>query len=162
MFRKDDYIVVLDIGDFYTACAKNNYIFKQKENNNAIYPVCDLNGNKNNGNSTLTFDKNQSLKDWRYALPHEIEAYEQAGKPIDVTKLTTEPQYKYTNVYDIYTWICRCIQSCENPIQLCSANKLIRNFEKMFGQEYLDLSTGLRLLENSHWFKLIDQKYNEN
>lgn len=69
---------------------------------------------------------------------------------------------KYTNVYDIYVWICKCIQSCENPTQLCSANKLIQNFEKMFGQEYLDLSTGLRLLENSHWFKLIEKANNEN
>ena len=93
MFKKGDYVVTLKTV-IQTDCAKDNYIFKQRLTENSIHPCIDLSGSKSNGNLSLTFDKNQSLKDWRYALPHEIEAYEQAGKPIDVTKLTTEPQYE--------------------------------------------------------------------
>lgn len=87
MFKKDEYIVTL-IVDIGSHCAKNNYCFKQKRNSDYISPCLDLKGSKTNDNLSLTFDKSQHLKDWRYATEEEAEHYELIGKPYDVTTLT--------------------------------------------------------------------------
>lgn len=93
MFRKDDYIVILQSKYPSDKDFPINFIFKQHEDKSYISVYKDACGDKN-GWPILSFDKKISLEDWRYALPHEIEAYKQAGKPINVTKLTTEPQYE--------------------------------------------------------------------
>ena len=89
MFKKGDYIVTLrhTIG---TDCAKPNFIFKQREKSDYINPCCDITGNKINGNSRLTFDKRDCLKEWRYATSHEIKEYDRLNKPFDVTELKPE------------------------------------------------------------------------
>ena len=86
-FKKGDYIVVLKLGSVTTACAKENYCFKQREDDECLSPVCDLDGDKSNANQTLTFDKSDRLLDWRYATKEEIAKYNKIGKPYDVTIL---------------------------------------------------------------------------
>lgn len=93
--KKDSYIVVIKNKLIGTDCAKDNYIFKQRMDNYYISPCVDLKGGFNNGNTNLRFDCDDQLKEWRYAKPDEIEAYEAFGRPIDVTDLTN--QY-----YEIY------------------------------------------------------------
>lgn len=95
MFKKGDYIVVLDIGSFPTDCAKNGYCLKQRKNNKSIHPYIDLDGSRSNGNNSLEFDKTNNLKDWRYATPQEIDEYERLGKPFDVTKITNSENPRY-------------------------------------------------------------------
>ena len=85
-FKKGDYIVTLDVAT-KTACAKNNFCFKQKENTYSIKPLLDSYGDSYNANTSLTFDKLNNLKDWRYATPEEIAEYDRIGKPYDVTTL---------------------------------------------------------------------------
>lgn len=86
-FKKGDYIVTLNVTISHTDCGKNNYCFKQRENNVFISPEVDLNGYKANSNNTLTFDKSNNLQNWRYATPEEIAEYDRLGKPYDVTTL---------------------------------------------------------------------------
>ena len=87
MFKKDDYIVTLDCDYFITKCAKTNYCFKQREDSLYIKPVKDLFNDKTNGNNSLTFDKKERLKNWRYANENEIKEYERIGEPYDVTTI---------------------------------------------------------------------------
>jgi hypothetical protein len=86
IFKKGDYIVTLDVNDGIN-CAKNNFCFKQREDGIYIKPEVDLIGSKSNGDCIMTFDKKDSLKDWRYASPEEIAEYDRLGKPYDVTTL---------------------------------------------------------------------------
>lgn len=86
MFKQDDYIVCLEILT-KSDCSKKDYIFKQRKDNNGMHPYIDLEGSKINGNTSHTFNKLQSLKDWRYATFEEIEEYDRIGKPYDVTTL---------------------------------------------------------------------------
>jgi len=86
-FKKGDYIVVLKLGSVTTACAKENYCFKQREDHECLSPACDLEGDTKNANLTLTFDKSYKLEDWRYATKEEIEKYNEIDKPYDVTTL---------------------------------------------------------------------------
>lgn len=86
-FKKDDYIVVLKLGSLETACAKENYCFKQRRDDEWLSPACDLKGGTNSANMTLTFDKSDKLEDWRYATKEEIAKYNEIGKPYDVTIL---------------------------------------------------------------------------
>lgn len=89
MFQKDDYIVVLElknIGEF-TQCAKNDYIFKQKNDAQYIIPYIDLSGSDTNANDTLLYNKTANLLDWRYATQEEIALYELNGKPCSITEL---------------------------------------------------------------------------
>lgn len=86
-FKKGDYIVVLKLGSVTTACAKENYCFKQREDHECLLPACDLEGDTENANLTLTFDKSDRLLDWRYATDEEIAKYNEIGKPYDVTTL---------------------------------------------------------------------------
>lgn len=86
-FKKNDYIVVLKLGSVTTACAKENYCFKQRRHDECLSPVCDLDGDTNNSNQILTFDKSNKILDWRYATKEEIAKYNEIGKPYDVTTL---------------------------------------------------------------------------
>ena len=86
-FKKGDYIVVLKLGSVSTACAKENYCFKQRRNDECLSPACDLDGGTNNSNQALTFNKSNRILDWRYATKEEIAKYNKIGKPYDVTTL---------------------------------------------------------------------------
>jgi hypothetical protein len=101
MFKKDDYIVILEIGSFVTNCGKNNYCFKQREDGYYVKPCIDLAGKLYNDNPGLKFNKYDHLKDWRYATPEEIAEYDRLGKPFDVTVLDKkeEPKYAYEVVH---------------------------------------------------------------
>lgn len=93
MFKKDEYIVTLwkTVG---TSCAKDNYIFKQREKYDYLKPYIDLDGDGGNGNNKLPFNNPLVFK-WRYATPQEIAEYERLGKPFDVTELKSE-------IYEIF------------------------------------------------------------
>lgn len=96
MFKKDDYIVCLSFNEkISTACVKNNFIFKIRIDNKAIYPTIDLKGSGINGNSTLSFDKNQNLLDWRYAFIEEIEEYKRINKPFDINNVKINYKHDY-------------------------------------------------------------------
>ena len=96
MFREGDYIVTLKVKNWNKDnCAKDNYCFKQRLDSNAIFPVLDLLGSKNNGHDVMSFNKQQRLLDWRYATPDEIEEYDRLGKPYDVTTLKTPQKGDY-------------------------------------------------------------------
>jgi hypothetical protein len=86
MFRKGDYIVTLDV-EIGSDCAKDNYCFKIKIDHECVYPEIDLEGSETNGNDSMSFNKKQNLKDWRYATPEEIAEYDRLGKPFDVTTM---------------------------------------------------------------------------
>ncbi len=91
-FKEGDYIVVLKLGSLSTSCAKENYCFKQREDDQCLAPVCDLVGDRNNANRTLKFDKSDKLLDWRYATDKEIVEYDNIGKPYEVTPVDGLPQ----------------------------------------------------------------------
>lgn len=113
MFKKGDYIVTLKVQDNSTHfnCGRNNYCFKQKVDNEGIYPEVDLQGNSQNGHNMMSFDKKSWLKNWRYATFQEIVEYDRLGKPFDVTTLDridelTNPTYvkcieSYSGSYEI-------------------------------------------------------------
>lgn len=69
---------------------------------------------------------------------------------------------KSINPYDVYKWVEKCINSCISSKQLCAVNRLIINFENMFGGQYNDLSICLRMLENARWIYVIDTEENES
>ncbi len=89
MFLKDEYIVTLILKEKQTCCAKENYIFKQREDRTGIYPCVDLEGSCSNSNDSYSFGRLRNLLDWRYADLDEIEEYERIGKPYDVTTLNS-------------------------------------------------------------------------
>ena len=109
-FKRGDYIVTLDVRSSEAInCGKNNYCFKQREDEYYIQPVCDLKGSKDNGHNVLTFDKSEYLKDWRYATKDEICIYNELQKPFDVTNLPKVGDYitvekKYDNTKKV---ICK-------------------------------------------------------
>lgn len=86
MFKKDEYIVTLELEDYIDVCAKENYCFKVERNNEYLTMYKDLR-DVSNGHSVLMFDKSKKLLDWRYATQEEIEEYERLDKPYDVTTL---------------------------------------------------------------------------
>jgi len=86
MFKKGEYIVTLKIIPG-TACAKENFIFKQRVDSEGMQPCVDLDNNKSNGNASYSADKTRNLKNWRYANPQEAIEYERLGHPYDVTTL---------------------------------------------------------------------------
>jgi hypothetical protein len=93
-FKEGDYIVVLKLGSITTDCAKENYCFKQREDDEWLTPVRDLIGCGNNANRTLKFDKSDKLLDWRYATDEEITEYDDIGEPYEVTPVDSlPPQY---------------------------------------------------------------------
>lgn len=87
MFQKDDYIVVLELNDISTSCAKEEWIFKQRETQSSLCPCVDLKGSTDNSNGTLKFDKSYTLRNWRYATQEEIALYELNGKPCSISEL---------------------------------------------------------------------------
>lgn len=87
MFKKNDYIVTLEVNIIHSDCGKNNYCFKQRYDSSHICPCCDLIGSNGNANQSLTFEKSENLTNWRYATKQEIEEYDRLGKPYDVTTL---------------------------------------------------------------------------
>lgn len=97
MFKKDDYIVVLDSPkeDEYFP---RNYVFKQKMNHSYLMSQLDASGDEDNGWTRINFTKKDcdTNYDWRYATQEEIAEYEKLGKPFDVTTLQKKeiiPEY---------------------------------------------------------------------
>ena len=90
IFKKDSYIICLEncYGNFFL----KNHCFKQRENYDYLRPYLDCKGNVNNGFGIIKYHKTN----WRYATQDEIFAYEQLGKPYDVTTLlqTSEEKVK--------------------------------------------------------------------
>jgi len=87
-FKKGDYIVTLKVStESNTNCAKNNYCFKQRIDSKSIAPEIDLNGYALNENELLSFNKQESLINWRYATQEEIGHYDKIDEPYDVTTL---------------------------------------------------------------------------
>lgn len=80
MFKKDSYIVCLvgNSGSFL-----KNHCFKQRVNYDYLRPYLDCKGDVDNGWETISCWR----ATWRYATSDEIFAYEQLGKPYDVTAL---------------------------------------------------------------------------
>ncbi len=81
MFVKDDYIVNLKVNH---SQFRLNHIFKQRETTDILRPYIDCERLNNNGLGAISFDRENV---WRYAEPHEIEAYEYVREPVDVTLL---------------------------------------------------------------------------
>ncbi len=79
-FKKDSYIVCL--GGNSDAFLKN-HCFKQRDDYDYLRPYMDCLGNTDNGWGEIRHGN----KNWRYATQDEIFAYEQLGKPYDVTTL---------------------------------------------------------------------------
>lgn len=80
MFKKDSYIICLvgNSGSFL-----KNHCFKQRENYDYLHPYLDCKGDVDNGWGMIDCH----TTNWRYATQDEIFAYEQLGKPYDVTTL---------------------------------------------------------------------------
>jgi hypothetical protein len=85
MFRKGDYIVLLD-GPKHDDDFKLYYCYKQRENSPYISPEIDCHGSKVNGWKLHPFDKYYN-NDWRYATSEEIAEYDRLGKPFDITTM---------------------------------------------------------------------------
>ncbi len=86
MFKKDTYIITLELQNYTDVCAKENYCFKVERDDYYLTMYKDLE-KQSNGHSVLTFDKSKKLLDWRYATTKEAQHYELIGKPYDVTTL---------------------------------------------------------------------------
>lgn len=88
------YIVVLKLNSTGSRCAKEDYIFKQRETLDHIAPCVDLDGSNTNANTTLLFNRSDILADWRYATDKEVELYESVGKPCSIHDVKpTIPEY---------------------------------------------------------------------
>ncbi len=81
IFKKDSYIICLE--SCYGNSFLKNHCFKQRENYDFLRPYLDCKGNVNNGWGKIKYRSTN----WRYATSDEIFAYEQLGKPYDVTTL---------------------------------------------------------------------------
>jgi hypothetical protein len=103
--EKGEYFVTLQVeSSSGTACAKNNFIFKQREDADFSKPVTDTHGSSGNGNSCISFDLKKDLKAWRFATKEEIAEYDRLGIPYDVTTLKTESDLeKAARLYPIGT-----------------------------------------------------------
>ena len=127
-FKRGDYIVTLDVTSVVINCGKNNYCFKQREDEYYIQPVCDLKGSKDNGHSVLTFDKSEDLKDWRYATKDEICIYNELQKPFDVTTLPKVGDYITVEENDDNTKKVICKYSDKEDALRCKGPRL-SNFD---------------------------------
>lgn len=103
--EKGEYFVTLQVeSSSGTACAKNNFVFKQREDAAFSKPVTDIRGSSGNGNSCISFDLKRDLKAWRFATKEEIAEYDRLGIPYDVTTLKTESNLeKAARLYPIGT-----------------------------------------------------------
>lgn len=94
--KKNSYFVVLELRNIATACAKVNYIFKQKEDAEYSFPDIDLHDSTSNLNDSLLFDNSNNLKAWRYATADEIALYDLHKKPCSVSGIPEKKQdYSY-------------------------------------------------------------------
>ena len=80
MFKKDDYIVLID---HFSNSFQRNYIFKQREPFPYLRDYLD-NTLVNNGRSDIN-NKSGINRSWRYATKNEIDYYDLIGKPFDTT-----------------------------------------------------------------------------
>jgi hypothetical protein len=103
--EKGEYFVTLQVeSSSGTACAKNNFVFKQREDAAYSKPVTDTRGSSGNGNSCISFDLKKDLKAWRFATKEEIAEYDRLGIPYDVTTLKTKSNLeKAARLYPIGT-----------------------------------------------------------
>lgn len=86
MFRKNDYIVILTT---HSTTFKENYIFKQRRDQDFLSVEKDCEGDLNGTTLTSFIDSN-----WRYATKEEIEKYNELNYPFDVTKLINKKEEK--------------------------------------------------------------------
>jgi len=94
--EKGEYFVTLQVeSSSGTACAKNNFVFKQREDADFSKPVTDIRGSSGNSNSCISFDLKRDLKAWRFATKEEIAAYDRLGIPYDVTTLKASSVFKF-------------------------------------------------------------------
>ena len=85
MFKKDEYIVLLDK---LSKAFDKDYCYKQRENYEYLRVYKDANGDVNGNFSVRPIDKGLKKK-WRYATSAEIAQYDKLGKPYDVTTLNS-------------------------------------------------------------------------
>lgn len=83
MFKKDDYIVLLN-EDCINHTA--NKCYKQRKDSTHIEPYLDNRNSSSNGSTLFMFNR----KNWRYATKEEIAEYDRIGKPFDVTTLISK------------------------------------------------------------------------
>ena len=83
MFRKGDYIVILNKPNGILDYLPPNYVYKQNRNYDYVYSDVDIRGTKTSCSDVKFVNKN----DWRYATPEEIAEYDRVGKPFDVTTM---------------------------------------------------------------------------
>jgi hypothetical protein len=86
MFKKGDYIVILNKPNGILDYLPPNYVYKQNRNYDCVYPDVDIKGTKTSCSDVKFVNKN----DWRYATPEEIAEYDRLGKPFDVTTMNME------------------------------------------------------------------------
>jgi hypothetical protein len=91
MFRKGDYIVILNKPNGILDYLPPNYVYKQNRNYDCVYSDVDIRGTKTSCTDVEFVNKN----DWRYATSEEIAEYNRLGKPFDVTTMNmkTKPLY---------------------------------------------------------------------
>jgi hypothetical protein len=93
-FKKNDYIVILEgkLGNTNTSFLIN-YCYNQRQDDIYVSPFLDSNNNTENRFFAVTYDnKNHNeytgkMNTWRYATQGEIDAYNLAGKPINITEI---------------------------------------------------------------------------
>lgn len=85
MFKKGDYIVLLNLDYNGDSSFPINYIYKQRQEQDYLQSELDNRGNETNGWSRITFNKRGYNCNWRYATQQEINKYNELGKPFDVS-----------------------------------------------------------------------------
>jgi hypothetical protein len=83
MFRKGDYIVILNKPNGILDYLPPNYVYKQNRNYDCVESDVDIKGTKTSCSDVKFVNKN----DWRYATSEEIAEYDRLGKPYDVTTM---------------------------------------------------------------------------
>jgi len=88
-FKKGKYIV-LTCSVVNPRQYKQNHCYKQIKDSDYLKTEIDSVGSKTNGWPYLRFDNKTT---WREALPHEIEAYDKAGGPVDCGNIVDEDEW---------------------------------------------------------------------
>lgn len=127
MFKKDDYIVVLEKSNGNLEWMSPNNVYKQYINNIKLYVRVDNKGGLTNCND-VTFDKPET---WRYATSEEITEYERIGKPFDVTTLIKKEKSLVKQVQEGLKlkgrWL-KCIKQCDwNTINVGEYIQILEN-----------------------------------
>lgn len=84
-FKKGQYVVLM-VENIDGACFKSNYLYKQHQDDERLVADLDLEGDANVYPMCLFTIKSS----WREALPHEIAAYDKAGRPVDCSNIVDE------------------------------------------------------------------------